>query len=202
MIKNVKTLQESLLSSNSNGYFRLLSSVLSKVKKKRKKCATKNQKYCPNCWSIALCLMLYFLVFWLFDYFCFSTGNFCNHVLILFLNDKLNLITATTKISQQPDKKLNLNNCVWTQVDPKMSSLGFLEAKITPKWRTTDNDRVCCEFFGLGGGTVVVGGSACCDYEGVGLVVDFWEVIMTTPPELAHSAALPPTSLGRPDTSS
>ena len=34
------------------------------------------------------------------------------------------------------------------------------------------------------------------------LVVDFWEVIMTTPPELAHSAALPPTSLGRPDTSS
>ena len=34
------------------------------------------------------------------------------------------------------------------------------------------------------------------------LVVDFREVMMTSPPELAHSAPLPPTSLGRPDTSS
>ena len=44
-----------------------------------------------------------------------------------------------------------------------MSSLGLVEAKISPKKRTTGNYCDCCEICDDGGGTVVVGGSDCGD---------------------------------------
>ena len=63
-----------------------------------------------------------------------------------------------------------------------MSSLGLLEAKIIPKLRTTGNychDRFF--FCGCGGGKVVSGG-----FGVLALGMDFREVMLTSPPDLAH----------------
>ena len=79
-----------------------------------------------------------------------------------------------------------------------MSSLGLLEAKIIPKGRTTGNYCHGCYFCGCGGGLVdsggalvVGGGSVCGDWGLLALVMDFREVMLTSPPELAHYASPP-----------
>ena len=68
----------------------------------------------------------------------------------------------------------------------QISSLGFLEAKIIPKLRTTDNN--CCDCYVCGScgalvvcpGALVVGGGSVCGNGGVlALVIDFREVMLT-----------------------
>ena len=88
-----------------------------------------------------------------------------------------------------------IGNWILPQFDPKISSLGLIEAKIIPKLRTTGN---YCNFCGGGGGLVfsggalvVGGGSICGDLGVLTLVMDFREVILTSPPELAHCAPPP-----------
>ena len=79
-----------------------------------------------------------------------------------------------------------------------MSSLDLLEAKIIPKLRTMGNYCHGCYFCGCGGGLVVGGGvlgvgggSICGDWGVLALVMDFREVMLTSPPELAHCAPPP-----------
>ena len=81
-----------------------------------------------------------------------------------------------------------------------MNSLGLLEVKIIPKIRTTGHYCHDCYFCGCGGGLVVGGGilvvgcgalvvgggSVCGDLGVLALVMDFREVMLTSPPELAH----------------
>ena len=71
-----------------------------------------------------------------------------------------------------------------------MSSLGILEAKVIPKQRTTGNYCHGCHFCGCGSGLVVGGGSFLGDLGMFALVIDYREVTLTSPPELAHCAPL------------
>ena len=91
-----------------------------------------------------------------------------------------------------------IGNWILPHFDPKMSSLGLLEAKIIPKLRTTGNYCHGCYFWGCGGGLVVGvrvlgvgGGRICGDWGVLALVLDFRQVMLTSPPELAHCAPLP-----------
>ena len=74
-----------------------------------------------------------------------------------------------------------------------MSSLGLLEAKIITKLRPTGNYCHGFNFCGcgggllVGGGTLGVGGGSVCSGWGVlALMMDFREVMLTSPLELAH----------------
>ena len=76
-----------------------------------------------------------------------------------------------------------------------MSSLGLLEAKIITKLRPTGNYCHGFNFCGcgggllVGGGTLGVGGASVCSGWGVlALMMDFREVMLTSPLELAHCA--------------
>ena len=53
-----------------------------------------------------------------------------------------------------------------------------------------------CQFYGGGDGTGVGGGSVVVIVGMVALVMDFREVMMTSPPELAHYAPSPPGTMG------
>ena len=74
---------------------------------------------------------------------------------------------------QQKCDILPYGNWILPHFDPKISSLGLLEAKIIPKWRTTGSYCHDCYFCSCGGvwvvdgGALLVGGGSACGDWGV-----------------------------------